>query len=248
MDTSRFRRKVLQSLFVSPWSLIPVVLGLSLLIISWGFGSTMDLTAFVGICGLLGGVGAVATRWILSLDDISKRALKEIQDEAAFEREAALDELDRQLRQDEDERTEESLRALRELYGAFRKDTGWADGLGSKVAFEMATKVERLFQGCLDSLRRSLDLWRRAENMRTTKARDTILGNREKLIVEVEKSIEQLERTVDGVQALAVNRDGSEDLARIRRELDESLEVAKRVEERIRSMETEVGEAMTRRE
>jgi hypothetical protein len=51
----------------------------------------------------------------------------------------------------------------------------------------------------------------------------------------------QLAKTIDGVRLLAVQKEHDQDLSRIRRELDESLDVARRVEERMQSLEVELG-------
>jgi methyl-accepting chemotaxis protein len=80
-----------------------------------------------------------------------------------------------------------------------------------------------------------------AARMKTAEGRKTTLASRERMIDEIRASVEQLAHTIDGVQALAAEKRPDQDLAQIRRELDESLEVARRVEERMQSLEAELG-------
>jgi hypothetical protein len=77
--------------------------------------------------------------------------------------------------------------------------------------------------------------------MRTKEARDAALGQRERLVEEIRQSVVQLARTIDGVRSLTVQKEHEHDLSRIRQELDESLDVARRVEERMQSLEVELG-------
>jgi hypothetical protein len=142
---------------------------------------------------------------------------------ASQAQERSLDRLEERLLRDGDERTENSLRELRELYRVFKDDRAWTKNLTTNTALEIAGKVDAIFEGCQGSLRRSVELWESASRMRTQETRDTLLRKRERLLSEVNASVRQLAKTVDGVETLSLDKDNPEHLARLRRELDESL-------------------------
>ncbi len=77
--------------------------------------------------------------------------------------------------------------------------------------------------------------------MTTKDGRNSTLDARERLLEEVAQSIRQMAQTIDGVLAMGLQEQSAADLARIRQELDESLNVARRVEERMHSIEQELG-------
>jgi predicted nuclease with TOPRIM domain len=90
--------------------------------------------------------------------------------------------------------------------------------------------VDRMFHVCIDHLRESYQLWRTAQRM-TGKSQENTLRQRAELIQEVEQSVSHLEQTIDQLQTVTTKRSKSE-LSRLREELDETIRVAKRVEQR----------------
>ena len=246
MDKARFRKKVLTDLFSSPWTVLPSVLGMTGVITAVAQGQGSGNLGFLGICGILAGLGSLATRWIYRLDEIGEKAARDLQNEEWQKRDRELDRLDRRLRRDGDPRTEKGLRELRAIYREFRRDSKWSRGINKAAAVEIGSKVERLFHGCLESLEIAQELWESAARMRTREHKGSLLKRREALVIEVGQSVEQLAKTVDGVMTLALDVGDSDQLARIRQELDESLEVAQRVEERMDSLGAELGDSLTR--
>ena len=67
------------------------------------------------------------------------------------------------------------------------------------------------------------------------KNRDRVLEQREALIEEVAASCDYLEQTIDNLN-LAVTEKTQSDLARMRAELDETIRVARKAEERTESL------------
>ena len=216
--------------------------------VAWAFGQGAVLLAFLGVGGLLAGLGAMVTRWILKGDEIHKEAFEELQKEAFQKQAEVLDDLDRRLQRDDDPRTERTLRELRDLYEEFKKDMRWAAGLDTRATFEIVSKVERLFKECVKSLRRSVELWQTSEKMRTLAVKKTVLESRGELLEEIWHSLEQLKKTVDGVHLLHLQKSDKTRHAEMRQELDASLEVARRVEERMRDLESNIGDSLTRME
>jgi hypothetical protein len=240
MDRKKLRNKVFLDLLSSPWTLGPTVLGATSLLASWATEMGPGWLTLAGIGGVLAGVGSLATQWIFRSDEIIRRAYEDLEAQEMAAHENRLDDLHNRLRKDKDPRDEDSLRELRMLYRSFKQDNQWRGRLSPQSSVEIASMVEKLYKGCIMSLERSADLVEAARKMNRSKAKTGVLEAREKLLTEVFESVEQLAKTIEHVKTLRSD-DGASDLARIRRELDESLEVARRVEERMQSMEEELS-------
>jgi hypothetical protein len=240
MDRNRVRNKVLLDLLAGPATVIPAALGATLLAVAWAVDQHAAALAFLGVSSLLASVGTVATRWIFGAERMTARAMQSLADEEARGRSAALDALDKRLRTDQDPRPEDWLAELRSMYQGFVQDRAWRSRLSEPSAAELAGKVENLFQGCIISLQRSADLMDTAGSMATRDGRRSVLDARERLLEEVSRSVAQVARAIDDVRSLRLETDDGERLARIRQELDESLDVARRVEDRLQTLETEL--------
>jgi len=86
-----------------------------------------------------------------------------------------------------------------------------------------------------------LELRDAAHGMRTADGQRSLFESRERLLEEINQSIRQLAGTLDNVKALALAQTPAHDLARLRQELTASLDVARKVEERMQSLEAELG-------
>ena len=97
MDRERLRKKVVLSLLTSPWTLFPVVVGLTTVAISWAAGLATGWPGLLGIGSVLFGLGTLASRWVLKGDDITRKAFEQLQGEQDLEHTKSLDRLDIQL-------------------------------------------------------------------------------------------------------------------------------------------------------
>ena len=91
-----------------------------------------------------------------------------------------------------------------------------------------------MFHVCVDHLDRSFDLWKTAQNM-AGEARSRILMQREAVIGEVANSCDYLEKTIDELN-MSVTEKNHADLAKMRNELDETIQVARKAEQRTQSL------------
>ena len=66
---------------------------------------------------------------------------------------------------DEDDRTEASLQDLRALLKAFEKAQDWSKTQTAAVGLDILTKVQQMFERCVQSLEKSYELWELAENI-----------------------------------------------------------------------------------
>ncbi|MEM8678679.1 MAG: hypothetical protein AAGF97_04895 [Planctomycetota bacterium] len=221
------RRKIYLDLFASPWTLLPLVGGLTALLGSWAVGGNTELT-FAGIAGVMAGAGIFASRIIFGLEQLTERAYSYVIERQQRQQLKALNSLKRKLQRDEDPRTEKLLTLLWQMYKTLEQDI--KEGKIGTAAHEVLEGVDRLFTVCVDHLERSYDLWRKSKRMRGD-GRDSALRRRETLISEVEESAGFLAKKIDQLEIIADDAHQSE-LARLRAELDESIRVAREVENR----------------
>lgn len=224
------RKKVLLDLFASPGTLLPIVGGFSSLILSWAVGGA-SLLNFLGIAGILGGLGALVTRLIFRLQAIANDAYEYVHSQELQRQEQALDELDRKLTRDGDSRTQGSLRKLRDLYETFVEDVKSGKVAGNTQ--NICETVEELFRACVAQFEHSYQLWMTAKKL-SGDAKQRILQEREEVVQEVIETFRHLEGTVGQFHCFTTKTHRG-DLTRLREELDEAMRVARRTEERMAS-------------
>jgi len=242
MDKGEFRRRLLMRLATSPWTILPVLAGATVLLAAWAMDASSGVLPFAGVTAIIAGLGVMATRLMLGAELVGAEVVDEMKRDSTRDREKNLDELDRALVADGDERTEACLRDLRAMGKAFDEAKA-PSGAGATNAYtlDIAMGVDRLLKRCIASLEQALKLWKTADSMATEAAKRPVLERRETLVKEVQASIRQLGELLAGLQALGSSQAPGEDLARVRAELDERLNVAKRVEERMRSIEKQLS-------
>ena len=243
LDEKRLQRKLILKLLSSPMSLVPMMVGVSAIAGTWAMDWNMGLGLFVGFAAIMVAGGAFLTRLIVGGEDAARKAIEELQKETLAEQERALDDLEARLREDGDKRTEAALGDLRAIAEAFNQKHLWTDGLNSKSAFDIMDGVGRLFDRCVRSLEQTLHLWQLAGKMQTKAARRPILEQREEIIGEVARSISQLGKILIDVQKFESASESAAGLGRLREELDQSLDFAKQVDEKVKMLDREFSTA-----
>jgi len=227
----KVKRKVLLDLFGSPGTVLPIVAGMSAWMLSWAVdGNT--LLNLGGLVGVLGGAGFLATRLIFGLERITENAFQYLNDQKRETQQQALDSLELRLRGDEDPRTQTYLRQLRELYTTFQDDL--RNGRVAGAASTVLEQVEKLFQAAVKHLEHSYHLWITAGRM-SGDARHALLDERERVVQEVQDTVEHLSKTIEQFHSFRVKASEAE-LAKLREELDETMQVARRAEARLESL------------
>jgi hypothetical protein len=180
--------------------------------------------------GLAAGIGSFFTRLFIGDSRVAQKSIADLRREHEQERIDELDELEEELTRDRDPRTQQLLRDLRALVRTF-KDGCYDDNLNTSSLLDITTGVEELFSEGVRMLRKSLDFYRTAREIGDRSTRDTILARREDVLTDVQKSVDQLGRLLTDIQKMDVTDDSQQ--ARIRQELKESFDVAKKVRERM---------------
>lgn len=242
LDRKRLRQKIMLSLLSSPWTLVPLLGGATVLAAGWAVGISPDTAAFSGLAAILAGAGVFLTRLLVGGEAVAQKALEELQREAQAESRRRLDDLDHRLMADGDPRTEQALRNLRTLVDAFKQGGGWSDTMNAASTFDIVSGVDDLFGACVRSLERTLELWETASGVTVADARQALLDRREKIITEVQASIVQLGRILAGIQGLEGGSASTAELGRLRGELEQSLAIARRVDEKMKAWRTDSAE------
>jgi paraquat-inducible protein B len=226
------KRKVISELFLAPSVVLPIVGGISSGLLSWAMSGNAYLTG-AAVAGVLGGVGWMLTRMIFNVEDITAKALAAEQKKLRDEENRRLDELAAKLRTDRDHRTQDYLTLLRSLQHEF-EEASKKPGIQFRSA-RMREQISSVLGATVDQLNQSYRLWELSENL-IGDAREKILNNREQVLEEVEETIDRLRTTAHQIKAV-IESDNQVDLATMREELEATMRIAKRTEERMREIE-----------
>ena len=226
------KRKVYLDLFASAYSLITFAGGLTSLMASWAIGGNPTLT-MAGIAGVLGAIGVTASRLIWGIEGLTERAYGYQVDKQQKDHERKLDKLDEKLTSDRDPRTQTCLRELRLLYGSLQQAA--KKGNINTASYEIIEGVGKVFDESVKQLEHSHSLWETARRMHGP-ARDTMLLQRDDIVKEVVATVVEVGGMVERYLLNETKRNKSE-LRKVRLELDESIEAARRAEERTAELE-----------
>ena len=226
------KRKVISELFFAPSVVLPIVGGISAALLSWAAGG-VDVLNLAGLAGVLGGIGWMCTRVIFKVETITEEALKLQLQQRIDAENAQLDQLMCQLRDDGDARTQDYLTLLRSLRDDFWEFSS-RPGVHQRATM-LREKVGDVFDATVAQLRDSLRLARLAENL-TGVARQQVIKQREDALREISQTIDHLRTTLDQFREMAPDQPRI-NLSSMREELEASIRVAKRTEQRMREME-----------
>lgn len=236
-DARTIRRRVLLRLLGSPWVTGPFVVGMTALTAVWALGLRTGVGVFAGLAGLLAAGGMFLTQLVLRGDKVARQVTEDVIQAEGEARQRVLDNLDRQLTdEDKDPRPETALRDLRALRRAFEEAEAAAGPVMLATMVEVRASVDQLVEQCVRSLGQTATLWQTARQLNSAAARQPLLDQRERVLQDVQATVRQLSSTLVGLQTLGTGEASPRELARLREELDRSLEVARTVEERVASL------------
>ena len=238
-EEKNIAKRVIADVVSSPMVIFPFMVGTAAFasLFALGLKGSAFLGAMlVGLSGVLGSGGMFLTKMILGRDERVKKIVEESRDKAKKDKLKRLDHFHHRLTLDGDSRTEDSMQDLRSLRQAFSQLDKIAPDLNRAMIDEIQKRAEELFQQCVRSLEKSLQLWKTADSLASELAQKPIMEQREKLVGEVIGTVEHMSRTLAAVQGITKKSDGDARLQTLRGELDQSLEVAKKVEQRVDSL------------
>ena len=233
------RKQIFLELCVTPGTMIPSVLGGTLLLLAFaGLGGPIALFGF--IC-LMVGFGTLVTNIIFRLGHVSQRAAKKWQSQQAAKKNAELDELDKRLTKTRDKRDETALRNLRALYSSFTKDH--SDGkVSSSVPATMLGQIDEIFQVCIHQLRTSVEIHDQSKKV-SGDLKKTLKEQRDRMVEDVESGVKTLAEVINEVRALSQSTD-RRSLQRIQERLNSQLSIAKATEKQVAALD--IGDNLDR--
>lgn len=238
IDTSRLHGRMAYRLLTAPLVSFPLWVGVGLLLIGFLSGNPTGYLGFLGAASVAFALGTAAFRWLFRRDRLAAASYEELKTEAERNHTLYLHYLWRRLRVDRDPRTKQYLDEIRRLYQRMERAGVLGSRVDTRLMPEVREKTEQLYRSCLAALERTHDYWRATRDMGTEEGRREAAAARDALLDEVGQSINRLNATLDHLQTAALRReDPAEQLASIREELDEGLEVAKRVDERMKELD-----------
>ena len=98
---------------------------------------------------------------------------------------------------------------------------------------DIHAKVTELFEHCVELLEQTIQLWQTASKLNTEAAKKPILAQRETIIEDIQQSVQQVSNTLVGLKQLSSSEASIARLKKMRADLDQSLHVARNVEERV---------------
>jgi len=227
-----FRSRIARELLWAPSVALPLVAGASAWLISWAVGGVAALN-IAGLALALGGVGWLATRVIFLIDDVAAKILRDDARNAIQAEEDKLDQLQFRLRSDRDYRTKDYLTLLKTCRTDFEE---FAKKPGIVIqSQEIVKQVRQLFWSATEQLEHSLKLHALAERL-SGDEKKKVQEQREGILGEIRVSIEHMQSAVKHYQEI-MNMEQQNDLGSLRDELDASIRVAKRTEDRMRELE-----------
>ena len=241
VDEKSITKRVTRDILGSPVVIFPFMVGSAAFASLFALGlkgSAAVGAALVGLGGMLGSAGMFLTKLILGKEDRVKKIVEAKRSKEKKAKRKKLDHFHHRLTMDGDTRTEDAMQDLRSLRDAFRKLNVIAPNLNQAMIDEIRERAEELFEQCVSSLEKTLQLWKTADSLASEIAKKPILEQREKLVNEVVGTVENMSQTLAAVQGITSKPEGDVRLQQLRGELDQSLEVAKKVEQRVDSMLT----------
>ena len=227
------RKRILRDIFVAPSVVLPIVGGASAWLLSWAGGGGSDMLNLVGLAGVLGGIGWFATRFIFQLDSISEKAMQDLAKEAFQKEENHLNELQKRLATDKDPRTEQYLILLRENRAELEK---LAQTPGIQIrSLEILKQARQLFWAATDQLDQSLKMYQLAQKL-SGEQKQGVLAQREHCLSEAHESAEHLRDAIATFRQFT-DKNLQRDMDSLQLELAESIQAAKRSEERLRDLQ-----------
>jgi hypothetical protein len=237
------RKRILNEIFVAPSVVLPISGGGTAWLLSWALGGVASLN-LVGLVGVMVGIGWFATRFIFQLDSITEKAMRDQIASRLREEEKKLDELDQKLYADRDQRPRDYLMLLRTNRAELEKI---AQTPGIQIrSMEIVKQARQLFWAATEQLEQAHRLSQLATRLMGDE-KQRVLEQREGCLKESKESVEHLRSAVATFRQF-VEQEQERDMDTLQKDLEQSLQSARRSEERMREWAPSSDEASYLRE
>jgi hypothetical protein len=227
------RKRIMNELFVAPSVVLPIVGGATAWLLSWA-GGGIDWLNGAGLVGVLVGIGWFATRFIFQMDAITEKAMRDQVADKIRREEAKLDDLAQRLAADRDPRTEDCLKVLR-IHRAEIERIAQTTGIQMR-SIGVVQQSRELFWAAIDQLEQSLKMHHLSGQLSGPSRREA-MEQRERFLSEAIESSSHLRNAVGTFRNIA-EKNQERDIDALQRELSDSIEAAKRSDERMKELES----------
>lgn len=237
MSTTKrnLQRQIVQDLLITPWTYYPAGAGVAALMTNFFFVQTPVLV-FAGLVSIAFAGFAGAYRYLNKFDEVIEESFEKEQARIAREKEEQLDLLLATFENTNDPEAKRLLRELRSIYEEFRRII--ADDTSNFVDAEIIRKVEGLFSASIVYLKAANASFSAAKRMRLPAVKSQFTRRREDQIDQIRRSMEQLSQNVGDIASLTFSQD-EHALGRLAKELDDNLDIARKVQTRMNELESE---------
>ena len=213
---------VIVELIGAPWVVFPFLIGFTGLMLNWALAPS----TFGGVFSYAG-YGGLAVSFVTLVMQVLHRGGSLVEQQKLAKQQAELNSLQRELDvlddrlvRDEDVRTQQCLRDIRQLYTNLRPSTN--DAEGDTEGHVGLAEIEKLFRACVKQLSHTYDLWNAAQTMKGESRREAE-RDRERLLGEVFAAAEQLGAVVKQFH-LRKGSENREELSRLTDQLNRQME------------------------
>ena len=231
IDPIKLQKKTLWYCLASPFTLLPFVVGASALLVQWAFSFLSPVGAVIVLLGFAGAGGGFFTNWLTRRDTIRQKIVAEEERKEKQQRENELDQFARQLLKYADLRPSDYLKDIRALWKSFQEQDFWRKSATDISMVEIIATIDKLFEGCIASLKRSLILYDTASRLDNKAAKKELKDKREELISSVEESITKLGKVLAELSVKEAELSSESDVTLIQRELEAQLASAREIDE-----------------
>ena len=226
------RGRVWRRLFGSKTFLIPAAVAV-------GAGSIAVLAGGVWVSvavvfGLIA-AGSLIVQLATGVENLEKSAVQELATEKKKREDQTLADLQTRLRSDRDFRTKDCFQLATQARSDFCSFL--ESNPGSFVFLQFGQQFEQLFWATIEQLEHSLQLYEQADRLVDARRND-ILHERDRVVAELLGAADRLRMVVEKIRSTSIQNREAE-LDTLSRELDDSLEIAKRVDQRLKELESE---------
>jgi len=229
---SDLRSRVWRRLFGSKQFIIPAAVAVGtgcIAVISGGVWIAVA-TAFALIA-----TGSVVLKLAAGAEQLEKVALNDQINDRRSQEDQRLNDLQKRLRSDRDFRTKDCFQlasqARTDFYSLIQK------AQGNFAFLQFGQQFDQLFWVTIEQLEHSLQLYERADRLVDARRKE-ILAEREHVVEDLIGAADRLRQVVDRIRSTAMH-DREAELNSLSKELDDSLEIAKRVDQRLTELESE---------
>jgi len=226
-NEAELRKTVLWETVTGLGTSLPAGLGVGALFFGWAMGSGNWIIA--GILGIAGGTCIALTRLFSKGEELVDAAFKKIEADWLRRRKFELDSFSDRLKKEKDQSGKKLLALfedMRQLVDDFLKDIREGD-LAPK--YNIVEQIEAAYDATVNQINLVLELREQANKIKTEKTKASIVARRDKLVGQVEKSVEQIVAAVDEVRRIAASS-STGDLESAYSELAETLEFSREVD------------------